>query len=62
MIVVRFSARSSKDLTTAALMQQFREFSIGRSDLLNLTDMHIKLVVVKIGDLALGYQEFLPVH
>jgi len=40
-------------------MQQFSEFAIGRSDLLNSTDVHIELVIVKIGDLVLGHQEFL---
>src|SRR5229473_249 len=59
-IVVRCLAHHSKDLATAALMQQFSEVSIGRSDLLNPADVHRKFVVVKSGDLILGHQDFLP--
>ena len=60
LIAVRFRTDRSINLATTALMQQFSEFSIGRSDLLNSTDLHIKFVVVKISDLLLGHQEYLP--
>jgi hypothetical protein len=60
LIVVHCLAGRGKDLAAAALMQQFCKLSVGRIDLLNLADVHRKLVVGKIGDLILGHQEFLP--
>src|SRR5260370_1177855 len=47
-------------LATAALIQQFGELTMGRSDLLNPTDVHFKIMVVKIGELIPSHPEFLP--
>ena len=58
-VIVRFRTNHGDYLATAALIQQFIEFAIGMSDLLNPANMHRQLVIIESGNLIFGHQKLL---